>query len=490
MKRYVLRVFLFLTALFVFVAAASAGSVYFVSTSGSDRTGDGSESRPFASIMKAVLAVPDDGSRILVEPGTYKGTCSIARAFKNRLFVESKEPYRARLVNLPGGIVKVLYIAGSNITLSGFEITNEGEIPPDYSSKNEYLVQITGPAADITVNDCILHDNFINDMVKINSGAERILFSGNVCYNQGRDLQYKKPKGFQHMDINTVSYVTVQDCIFFNNYRDNRSKTCNGSFIVCKNSEKTFHTHDNLFQRNIFLNWQGPSDQAMLLFGEDTHAMIYGLVNGTAQNNLFIMNDTGLGGSGAFTVKGCKDIIFRANTVVGNAFNGRTWPFAFRVCTEKGELTVDGVGFFNNVFASADGRMTKFNFGDDAQSENVSYDANCYWNNGKAIPVDPGSNVHFKAVSVDARAVTSDPMLPKPGAPPVLPEWDSAKLKFASGAGTIREEFVRLVNGYGKIPKGSGVAGKAVRNNMPEDDILGKKRKAAPDIGCFELEAN
>ena len=488
MARLLLKLFSFLAALFTLVSACQAGSVYFVSTAGNDRFGNGSKERPFASIMNAVLMIPDDGGRILVEPGTYKGTCSIARAFEKRLVIESRESYRARLVNIPGGSVKVLHITGKNITLSGFEMTNEGELPPDYSSKGEYLVQITGPATDISLSNCILHDNFINDMVKINAGAERILFSGNVCYNQGRDLKYKSPKGFQHMDINTVSFVTVQDCIFFNNYKDKRSKACNGSFIVCKNSGSTFQTRDNLFQRNIFLNWQGPSDQAMLLFGEDTHAMIYGLERGTAQNNLFIMNDTGLGGSGAFAVKGCKDSVFRANTVTGNAFNGRTWPFAFRVCTEKGELTVDGAGFFNNVFASTDGRMTKFNFGDDAQSLNVSYDGNSYWNNGKAIPVDPGSNVHFKDLSVDPHAVTADPMLPKTAASPVLPEWDSAKLKFASGAGTIRDEFVRLVNGYARISKNSGLAGKAITDKMPADDILGKKRKDAPDIGCFELD--
>jgi len=468
-----------------FVAAAcapAAAGIYYVTTTGSDSGSTG----PFATIGYAANAIPDDGSTILVKDGLYTGSISLTRNFTKWTNIKAENSYKAQLTNVSGGTVRIFYITGSKIILDGFEIYNQGPMPPDLSSKGEYLVHITGPAADVKLRNCILHDNYINDMIKINADAVRITYEGNVSYNQGRDLAYTSAQGFQHMDVNKVSYVSTQDNIFFNDYQDANSKTCNGSFIVCKNSSSTtFGNHDNTFQRNVFLNWQGPSDQPFLLFGEDTnHPLFYDLVNGVAQNNLFIGNST-IAASAAFNVKGCQNITFRANTVSGDLPSGPTWPFAARVCLEAGQLACQNVFFYNNIYADLSGNMTRFSMGPDAESSNVIWNSNSYWNGGNAIPINAGSNAHFPAISADTNAITTNPGLPAQGSI-VLPRWNAGTGTFTSGNRNIREEFLRLVNSYGAVSAASPCVKAASKTNMPAEDILGNIRKTAPDVGCFE----
>jgi len=52
--------------------AASAQGTFYVATTGSDATGDGSIGSPWRTIRKALDNVPD-GSLVLVRPGTYTG---------------------------------------------------------------------------------------------------------------------------------------------------------------------------------------------------------------------------------------------------------------------------------------------------------------------------------------------------------------------------------------------------------------------------------
>ena len=69
----------------------------------------------------------------------------------------------------------------------------------------------------------------------------------------------------------------------------------------------------------------------------------------------------------------------------------------------------------------------------------------------------------------------------------LLPRWTGAA--FASGATSVRAEFIRLVEGYGAIPAGSPAVGAADPLLAPADDILGRPRDAAPDLGSYERTA-
>ncbi|KKO03681.1 hypothetical protein LCGC14_0096090, partial [marine sediment metagenome] len=68
----------------------------------------------------------------------------------------------------------------------------------------------------------------------------------------------------------------------------------------------------------------------------------------------------------------------------------------------------------------------------------------------------------------------------------VIPRWLPGSGQFLSGQTTIRGEFIRLVNTYAALPAGSAAINAANPLFMPEHDILGNPRDAAPDIGAFE----
>ena len=69
---------------------------YYVATTGSNTTGNGSASQPWATITHALSQVPD-GSLILVRPGTYTGEVLLNRAFTQGVTIRSETPYQARL---------------------------------------------------------------------------------------------------------------------------------------------------------------------------------------------------------------------------------------------------------------------------------------------------------------------------------------------------------------------------------------------------------
>jgi hypothetical protein len=55
-----------------------------------------------------------------------------------------------------------------------------------------------------------MHDSYNNDILKINNGAAQITVEGNMFYNQtGSD---------EHIDVNSVTDIVIQDNIFFNDF--------------------------------------------------------------------------------------------------------------------------------------------------------------------------------------------------------------------------------------------------------------------------------
>ena len=82
----------------------------------------------------------------------------------------------------------------------------------------------------------------------------------------------------------------------------------------------------------------------------------------------------------------------------------------------------------------------------------------------------------------------ADPRLATNQAGIVLPRWTGAA--FASGSATIRQEFERLVGLYGAIAGASPAADAGRPRVSPADDILGRPRGAAPDLGAYEAGAS
>ena len=105
----------------------------------------------------------------------------------------------------------------------------------------------------------MFHDSWNNDILKINNGARFIRVENNVFYNQGPGTI----SGDEHMDVNSVTDVSIEDNIFFNDFAGSGRPNLNdtSSFIVIKDSNAADDGLVGSFRiavrRNVFLSWQG-----------------------------------------------------------------------------------------------------------------------------------------------------------------------------------------------------------------------------------------
>jgi hypothetical protein len=454
------------------------GNIYYVATTGSDASGNGSAGNPWATIEHAVENVPDN-STILVKPGTYTGRVRLDQIFTQGITVRSEIPYQARLRH-NAAVVTSYY--GQGITLEGFDIAHSG---PGAGALVIQIQDLLGPqpgCADgncvsrMTLRNNILHDSANNDVLKINNGAALITVTGNVFYNQtGHD---------EHIDINSVTDVLVQDNIFFNDLAGNTNNT--GSYIVIKDSndadDANLGSHNITVRRNVFLNWQGSSGSNFVLVGEDGKNY-YEAQNVLVENNLMLGNSNN-DMRAAFGVKGAQNIIFRHNTVVGNL---PALAYAFRLNREGLNPINNNILFYNNIWSDPTGTMgaefsggsNDFSDGLPSETNNLVLNNNLYWNGGASIP--PGDQVN--PLVNDANRVVANPLLGGQ-AGLVLPRWNGSA--FLSGNATARQEFERLVNLYGNPGDGSPAINTADSTQSPADDILGNPRGSNPDLGAFE----
>lgn len=464
---------------------AQSGGTYYVATTGDDGSGTGTAGAPWATIEHAVDTAPDD-SLVLVLPGVYTGRVRIDGQFATGITVRSQVPYQARLRN-SGTVVTCYY--GQGITMEGFDIAHSGAGAGALVIQVQDLIGEPGGAdyvSRIVFRNNVLHDSFDNDILKVNNGAGLVTIENNMFYNQsGSD---------EHIDINSVTDVVVQDNVFFNDFegsgRPNDNDT--SSYIVIKDSNGTDDTNlgaDRItVRRNVFLNWQGSTGSNFVLAGEDGRPY-HEALNVLVENNLMLGASANVMRASA-GVKGCRDVIFRNNTVVGDL---PSLAFAMRLNQEGANLPNENIAFHNMVWSDPTGTMGANgganDFSDTPPGETLSWtlDHNLYWNGGAAIPYDGGELVNF---TDDANGLVADPLLPGHSGM-VLPRWEPAAGQFADGSATIEEARVRLVQLYGTPADGSPVVDNADPANAPADDILGRIRPGGggPDLGCLETDS-
>ncbi len=458
--------------------AAPQGGTYYVATTGSDSTGNGTSGNPWATITHALDNVPD-GSLILVKSGVYNGRIRIRGTFPTGVTVRSEVPYLAILQNNDRVITAYTDASGvQGITIEGFEIRHSGP------GSDPLVIHIDGggdgSVSHITLRNNILHDSYDNDILKINNATHDILVEGNIFYNQsGHD---------EHIDVNSVEDVIIQDNVFFNDFagsgRANPNDT--GSYIVIKDSNGSsdmFTGNDRItVRRNIFFNWQGSTGSNFVLIGEDGQPFFESR-NVLVENNLMLGNSANVMRA-AFGVKGGQNVTFRNNTVVGDL---PALAFAFRLNTEGSNPPNENIQFFNNIWSDPTGTMGangggSNDFSDTPFGETSSWtlDNNLYWNGRLSIPQDAGELINY---TDDANRLVANPQLPGQSGL-ILPRWNGSQ--FANGSSTIADVFTNLVLLYGTPSGSSPVVDAADPANAPTDDILGNGR-TNPDIGAVEF---
>lgn len=458
---------------------------YYVATTGNDKSGDGSARRPWGTIGHALDHVPD-GAVVLVQPGLYIGQVELRGTFAQGVIIRSEIPYQAQLRH--DSVVVAGYEA-QGITLEGFDIAHSG---PD---SDVYVIQIqdlrgeaggTDTVSRIVLRNNILHDSYNNDIVKLNKGASQITLENNVFYNQaGLD---------SHIDINSVRDVIIQDNIFFNDFegsnRPNRNDT--GSYIVIKDSNAKKDTNlgarNIVVRRNVFLNWQGDSNNTFVVVGEDD-VSYYQAQQVLIENNLFLGNSPHEIRA-PLQLRGVRDVTYRHNTVVGDL---PSKAFTVRLSRADKNPKNQDVFFYNNLWSDPTGTMgagpgtniPDFSDTDPDDTNSFVLRRNLYWNGAGVTPFDENELVNY---TNDPARIISDPLLP-PQQDVILPRWLPETGVFADGSDTIRAAFVRLVKLYGVPATGSVVIDAADPAYAPAEDILGQSRPAglSPDLGAYEV---
>jgi len=442
---------------------------------GSDDNSGLSDS-PWATLQFANKNVPDDNCTVWFKPGVYTGVTRLNRRFETQTAFRSVKPYQAVLT----GADSVLTISGAkNITLEGFDIHHSGP------GSNPLLVAIDGSedgwSEYVMLRNNIIHDSYNNDLLKVYNLSRFITIENNVFYNQG------PPE--EHMDVNSVTDVVIQDNIFFNDYEDSGRPNDRKSkqYIVIKDSngdeDGQLGSERVSVRRNIFLNWEGQPDESFIQVGLDGKPY-YEARDIRIENNLLIGNSDAPVGT-AFGVRGAKDVYFVNNTVVGDLPSS---AYAFWVTLTEQNPRNQNVFFYNNIWSDPTGSMgeetkgkpNRFSRGQLTDTDNLVLDNNLYWNNWFSIPesdlVDPYKD--------DVHRIIADPLLATDQSDIIPPFWTGNT--FLSGSRSIREEVVRLVRAYGETSIFSFARNNANPAYAPQDDILGRTRDGQPDVGAYE----
>ncbi len=444
---------------------------------GSD-SNPGTFSQPWATLDYASAHVPDNNCIVWFKNGIYTGSNELHERFQTLTTFKAINPYQA-ILQYSGAVIRVK--GTRNMVFEGFELRHTG---PGAGALVVYVERNTHTglwAENITFRNNIFHDSYNDDLLKILDGARFVTVENNIFYNQeGPD---------QHIDVNSVTDVVIQDNIFFNDFAGSGRSipTDTKAYIVIKDSngdvDGLVGSERITVRRNIFLNWEGGSGETLLQVGNDGKPY-YEAQDVRFENNLIIGNAHNQLYA-ALGVAGAKNITFTNNTVVGDLPSS---AYAFWMTTKDLNPQNQNIYFYNNIWSDPTGSMGadvsggsgQFSVGHLSQTNNLRLDNNLYWNGGAPIP--PGDLA--SPLVDDAHRVMADPLLNTDQASVILPRWNGST--FLSGNTSIRQEFLRLADQYGKIPTASAAIGLANQAFAPSDDILGRRRSATPDLGAYE----
>jgi hypothetical protein len=435
--------------------------VYYVSPGGSDSSGNGSQASPWKTAAYALDHGPSGGGfTVILMDGEYTDPIETNRSFAQPVLVRAMNDYRAVLVNAGSTPIRLGGSSGAhrsyNITFSGLEIKGRS------SGSQGYALVLFSKAADVVIDNCIIHDSYNNDLIRILHSL-RITVRNSLFYN---------PEGpEEHIDVNGGSQdVVLQGNIFFNAYPGSTSRPL--VLIKTSNLGEDGITRRITVERNIFLARDSGSNwQAQLHVGGDSKTY-YTAEDVTVQNNLFVASD-GQNVGLPVRVSGARNVLIRANTM-------RSGPGSFQamgdIARQSSGPICSNIQYANNVFLDAD--PNRFIRGDGGDVENSSLDNNLFWH---TPPVTVGDYLNYTS---DGRRIEADPLLPVASDWIPMPVWQGHG--FDGGYASIRDAFMSYVHRYA-VPAGGSPVVDAASGNMPPNDITGSSRGGPPDVGAYEV---
>lgn len=444
--------------------------VYYVATTGSDTTGDGTFNRPWATINHAMRTIPDEISTVVVGAGTYPEAVHIFRSFTTQTTLRAEEAYTVRL--LASGAPVVLVEGGANLTITGLEITR----PPGDDTPDSLVLltdRLGAPSRRVNLRSNILHDSRRGHLVEVQSATQDVRVESNVLYNPGN--------GRSHVVLDGADGALVRENVLFDDYvAAGRHGDASASFVVVSNRGGSRGRGDRLLSRevivdrNIFLGWQGVQDGHFVRLGGSGvgHHEVDGV---RLESNLFLGNSRAPLAA-PLGIHGAVHVAVRANTITGNL---PAMAFVAEMDRRGAGLGNEDIGLYNNLFSDPTGSMGGLSAGDPANNVLVIALNNLYWNGGRPVP--DGSGVI--AVHADPAAVVDNPLLPSQ-TNVTAPRWDPLARSFAGGHTTFRAAFEALAD-YALTAPGSAAIDRADGEHMPLIDLLGRPR-GAPDIGALE----
>jgi hypothetical protein len=152
-------------ALLVCVLPLHAAKTIYVATNGNDNTGDGTSSKPFWSLQKAVNALTDGaGDDIVVRSGTYNWAAGIVvnrgGSSSNRTEIRAESASNKPIFDFNGYSTNInsespgIYISDTYVTLRNITVRN-----------NWKGVGIEGGASHVTIDGCVAYNCGRNGIV-------------------------------------------------------------------------------------------------------------------------------------------------------------------------------------------------------------------------------------------------------------------------------------------------------------------------------------
>lgn len=363
------RHLLFLLAIVLLVPAAQAGT-YYVATNGSDTTGDGSLTNPWATISYAVQTstvygdlTNNRGATIYVRGGIYYGPVAVwvNGTATGRLVISAypdEHPILDGSANM-GTVTDVVTIGRAYIDFIGFEIRNAPHVGYDAWG------QTYGRILNNTIHDSQGDAIFVGHDTP--GRAHDLLISGNNIFHNCLSNKARNTSGGwpQAIGVSNSPYVTVSYNRVYRNYGEGiiMGYTDNGAVIgnevfdnysneIYLNYAQTTkvdgnfcYSYDPTFYRDYSGtgNWQ-PADGIVAANEHSNTTSTHTLANCDIVNNVVLHAYWGIG-------------YWRSDAGVSNLhfYNNTVYDATKDVLHFDEDATALGIEFKNNIFALPSG---------------------------------------------------------------------------------------------------------------------------------------